>query len=140
MTAMKCLGGAEAWEALDFVRRWAFLLPGWCIRLTVDDWKNGEMGEFASMESDPGCVSATLYIHPGYAGLSATQREETVVHELLHAALAEVDVVWETWSDTLRPKRLRAVARKAYNTATEKAVSHLAHHLVDRRRRLEGSG
>jgi hypothetical protein len=95
-------------------------LEHWLIHLEINEDK--EWGNYGEIAPIPGRCEAVLTIA---AGCTAEEREWTLVHELCHLLIWPLNILADTWQQSL-PQKSRATHTAQWVDATEQVVDVLA--------------
>jgi len=111
------------------VREWQTRLglDGWKITVEVADTPDDS---YAEIKPDVAYDSATFILSPGYVGWTPALANQTVVHELLHLLVRDIDAVVEDSRSQLHPQASVQV-EKRYEHEVEGFVDRLAAKLVE---------
>ncbi len=107
------------------------LVASWKPKLFLQDWvifvKPGSLetdGVTAYIEPDPSYLSATLFICDNFSRLNAQEKEEVILHELLHCVASEVTELFYCLLSG------EVVAKKQFNDATERLIQRLTRSIL----------
>ena len=108
----------------------------WQTRLGLDGWKitvdyaETPDDSYAEIKPDVAYDSATLILSPGYVGWTPAVANVTIVHELLHLLVRDIDATVEDARSQLHPQA-SAQVEKRYEHEVEGFVDRLAARIVE---------
>ena len=112
------------------------LVEAWKARLGLDGWKIAvefptvPTASYSEVTVDGSYDSATLTVSPGFEAMTQKVANQTVVHELLHLLIRDMDAVMEDARSQLHPQA-SAQVEKRYEHEVEGFVDRLAIRIVE---------
>ena len=119
--------------ALPIVERWAWLIPQWCLWLSV--------GNTTRASEDGGCATNTTREEYRFARIMLTpvwleendrDREFEIVHEILHIPIAPMHELMGAAMEKSDNEPYKALVEEQWRKAMEGAVQDLAYALMNR--------
>lgn len=110
----------------------------WIPKLHLDEWRftlkfektDVPQGWSASISADPAYLRATIYIYPQHSKDIRLDREHTIIHELIHCHVEEINaLVRRSWKD-------KVVTEWELHDATERLVQRIANSLLPINRKV----
>lgn len=114
----------------------------WCQRLQLDPWRISTTVVERPHGNDEGTVNASVgtsgaYLHAEIefsrawvrANISQSERDQTIVHELLHCLFRDLDKAFETTTGVMGPV-IEEMAEARYIHELEQLIDRLAYVIV----------
>ena len=126
----------EIKEPLDkLINKWNWICPPWLKELSVVDAFHDDSARL-SITTNPEYRSATLFVGPSWIRGDEQQREDDIVHELLHIIVAPLSNFGITLIDkTLGPDApvFESWAKEQHRLAIESVMSDLQHIMTNKK-------